>query len=243
MGVVLPGDADAAVDLDHLRGHLLERLGAMDLGHPRVERARDRREVGRARRLHEHEEVGHPVLQRLEAADRPSKLDARLGVFDSDFQGSCHRAHLFGGQRDEGVGWHVADRPGQAGDRTRFVHGGQRIGMFTYLDELAVDEREHEVARQDVALPGQRRRERARGNRGKVPFVAGPQEGLCGDDRLEHGGGAEYPAELLENHARLGHCGSRAAEALRHEQPGDADLVTQPLPRVGLAQQAAHRVA
>jgi hypothetical protein len=215
----------------------------MHFGHAWVERARDRRQVRRARRFHENKEVGHPVLQRLETPDRPSKLDTCSGVFHGDFECPGHGADLFRGQGDERVRGDLAERPGQAGQRACLVHGGQRFGPLVDLDELSVDEREDEIAGEHVAFPRQRGRERALGDGGQMPFVACPQQRLCGDHGLKHRCGAEYPAKLLENDARLGHSGSGTAEALGHEQPGDADLVAQALPRVGLAEQPSHGFA
>jgi hypothetical protein len=52
-------------------------------------------------------QVGHPVLQRLEAPDRAAELVALLGVFDGQFQGTRRRAGLLGG---EGQAREVPDR-------------------------------------------------------------------------------------------------------------------------------------
>ena len=56
-------------------------------------------------RLHRDIKIGHPVLERLEAADRPTELLSLLGVFDGEFQAARGRADLLGGQQDRrGIG-------------------------------------------------------------------------------------------------------------------------------------------
>ena len=58
-----------------------------------------------ARGLHRDVEVGHPVLERLEAADRAAELDAVLGVFDGQVEAFRRGADLLGGHQDRrGVG-------------------------------------------------------------------------------------------------------------------------------------------
>ena len=80
---MLPGEADAAVDLDILRGDARIGLGAAGLG----ERGQDRQFFvargggpagvvgGGLGRLHLEEHVGALVLDRLEAADGAAELD------------------------------------------------------------------------------------------------------------------------------------------------------------------------
>ena len=52
------------------------RASAADVGDGSGDRVVD----DRARRLHRDVEIGHPVLERLEAADRPAELHPVLGV-------------------------------------------------------------------------------------------------------------------------------------------------------------------
>ena len=89
----------------------------------------------RARGLHRDVQIGHPVLERLEAADRPAELHAVLGVLDGQIQAALRRADLLGGQQDRrgvgeaGVG---AERGGVLRGSTRRqpaggVHGGDRM--------------------------------------------------------------------------------------------------------------------
>ncbi len=59
----------------------------------------------RPRRLHRDVQVGHPVLECLEAADRAAELDAVLGVFDGQVEALRRGADLLGGNQDRrGVG-------------------------------------------------------------------------------------------------------------------------------------------
>src|SRR5436305_9510612 len=96
VGVVLPGEADAAVDLDVLGGGVEVRVGAVRLGEARDDRellvvlgCRPRRVVRRRlRRLDLEQHVGALVLDGLERADGPPELHAHLRVVD------CHLQHL-----------------------------------------------------------------------------------------------------------------------------------------------------
>ena len=50
-------------------------------------------------------QVGHPMLERLKAADRTAELHSALGVFDGQLQAAFGGADLLGGQQDgRGVG-------------------------------------------------------------------------------------------------------------------------------------------
>src|ERR1700760_578608 len=110
VGVVLPGEADAAVDLDVLRGHVEVRLRGVrldqrgqhrDLG--RVLGHRGRRVADRGPpRLDLEQQVGAAVLNRLEAADGPVELAPGLGVLPRHVQRPLRAAELLGGQRDRG---------------------------------------------------------------------------------------------------------------------------------------------
>ena len=63
--------------------HALRRLLDVRRG------GRRRAPGGRPRRLDEHEHVGHPVLERLERADRPAELHPLLAVGDRHVQARC----------------------------------------------------------------------------------------------------------------------------------------------------------
>src|SRR6266550_3871298 len=106
VGVVLPGEADAAVDLDVLGGGVEVGVRAVRLGE-----AGDGRQLvvelgggparvvgGRLGRLHLEQHVGALVLDGLEAADGPAELDADLGVVDRHVEALLGAAHLLGGQ-------------------------------------------------------------------------------------------------------------------------------------------------
>src|SRR5262249_23645675 len=105
---VLPGEADAAVDVDVLVGGLGERLGAVRLGEPRNDgklvgalRGRPRAVVGGGpRRLGLDEHVGALVLDRLVTADEAPELDADLGVVDGHLEHLLGAAGLLCGERD-----------------------------------------------------------------------------------------------------------------------------------------------
>src|ERR1700730_701218 len=96
VGVVLPGEAEAAVDLDVLGGGVEVRVGAVRLGEARHNRellvvlgGGPRRVVRpRLRRLNLEQHVRALVLDGLERADGPPELHAHLRVVD------CHLQHL-----------------------------------------------------------------------------------------------------------------------------------------------------
>src|SRR5215470_8970876 len=134
VGVVLPGEADAAVDLDVLRGHVEVRLRGVLL-HQRGQHRDLRRVRGhrgrrvahrRAQRLDLEQQVGTAVLDGLEAADGPVELAPDLGVLHRHVQrplpglvqrGQCgpgHRVALHREQRQAGVGGRDhQDQPGR----------------------------------------------------------------------------------------------------------------------------------
>ena len=105
--VVFPGDRDAAVQLDALGRHDTERLGGGQargggVGGRGVDARVGDDGPGRGDR---DIQVGHPMLERLEAADRPAELHSALGVFDGQFQTAFGGADLLGRQQDgRGVG-------------------------------------------------------------------------------------------------------------------------------------------
>ena len=108
--VVLPGEADAAVDLDVLGRAVEVRLGTERLGEARGDRqfvvtflGRPGGVVrGRLRRLDVQEHVGALVLDRLERSDRPTELHAVLRVLDRVVEDALRATDLFGGQRRGG---------------------------------------------------------------------------------------------------------------------------------------------
>ncbi len=129
MGVVLPGEPDAAVDLDALRGAAEEGLRAVRLRDGR--RRRELRVVarvghaggvvrGRSRRLDRHEHVRKLVLDRLEGADRAAELHAGLGVFGGHLEAALGSAKRLGGERN---GCPVQSSP----DGTGVPHASARI--------------------------------------------------------------------------------------------------------------------
>ncbi len=123
--VVLPGETDAAVDLDVLRRTEEVRLRAVYLRHRGrlvpVRRPRRRRPRGvvarRARRLRAQEHVRAPVLHRLEGPDRPPELHPRLRVLDRHLQAALGAAHLLRRER-------------HAGERDRLLQRGPRGALL-----------------------------------------------------------------------------------------------------------------
>ena len=107
---VLPGEPDPAVDLNAVGRHPGERLGAVAvrdgggdrervpgrLVRRRVDRVVGRRPGG----LDVHGHLRAPVLHRLERADRPPELNARLGVRDCELHHPLRAADLLGRERD-----------------------------------------------------------------------------------------------------------------------------------------------
>ena len=106
-------------------GDLVQGVGAVGPGHRRappqdarrllarlahvLRRGGRGRPGGRAGRLDEHEQVGHPVLERLERADRPAELHPLLAVGHGHVQAALGRPDLDG--RGERPG-DVEQRPG-----------------------------------------------------------------------------------------------------------------------------------
>src|SRR5436190_17223073 len=119
VSVVLPGEADAAVDLDVLGGGVEVRVGAVRLGEARDDRellvvlgCRPRRVVRRRlRRLDLEQHVGALVLDCLERADGATELHAHLRVLDRHLEHLLSTTDLLGGQTD----------------RSQIQHGRQRL--------------------------------------------------------------------------------------------------------------------
>src|SRR5688572_3011294 len=106
MHVVLPGEADSAVNLDAIAGRMAVRVGAVCLGHGRRER-RVRHVVrhrptgvvrDRLRALHLDQHVGALVLDRLKAPDRPAELLADLRVLDRHVEDALGAAAHLGAE-------------------------------------------------------------------------------------------------------------------------------------------------
>ena len=147
---MLPGEADAAVDLDVLGRGVEVRVGAVRLGQAGRHRqllvvlAGCPRGVvgGRLARLDLEQHVGALVLDRLERADRAAELDAHLGVLDrhlehllrtADHLVGRHRGGLVEGLRQCGpAGPRLAERRGrhvgelELGLLAGLVHGRER---------------------------------------------------------------------------------------------------------------------
>jgi hypothetical protein len=126
--VVFPGEADATVDLDVFGGGTGVRLragGLGEAGHQRQVGCPVRRAPGRvvgsgSGRLNFQQHVRAPVLDRLEAADRPPELVSELGVVHAHVQASLRPADLLGGQHDR------AEQDGVIHDgRGRSLHADQ----------------------------------------------------------------------------------------------------------------------
>ena len=77
---------------------------------PEVGRRRARQRPGR---LHQDVQVGRPVLEGLEAADRLAELDPGQQVRDGQLERSLGRADLLGAQRDAGLVPGVGERRGR----------------------------------------------------------------------------------------------------------------------------------
>src|SRR5687767_5073306 len=120
---VLPGEADATVDLDVVGAGVEVRLRAVRLG----ERRDGRKlvvELGRAPagvvrgglgRLNLEQHVSALVLDGLERPDGASELDAVLGVLHRHLQHELRATDLLGGESDGGEVEHAVDhRPALA---------------------------------------------------------------------------------------------------------------------------------
>src|SRR5687767_5781539 len=144
VGIVLPGEADPAVDLDVLRRGVEVGLGAVRLGQGGDDRelvvVLRRRPAGvvrrRLRRLDLEEHVGALVLDGLEGADRPAELDSGLGVLDRHVEALLGPAHLLGGQADG----HLVERLRQGGpagallaEQLRLHAGELQLGLLAGL--------------------------------------------------------------------------------------------------------------
>ena len=106
--VVLPGEADAAVDLDRGVGDAPAGVGGVGLGHRGGQRQRLRLGVGRpggavdgrARVLGLQQHLRAAVRDRLVGADRPAELLAVFGVLDRHLHRPLGDPGRLGGERD-----------------------------------------------------------------------------------------------------------------------------------------------
>ena len=131
---MLPGEPDAAVDLNAVGRHPGERLRAVavrDRGGDResvpgrlARRGGDRVVGRRPGSLDVHGHLRAPVLHRLERADGPPELNARLGVLDRELHHPLRAADLLGGERDG----RQVPHPGQREARVRRRAQALRFG-------------------------------------------------------------------------------------------------------------------
>ena len=106
---MLPGEADAAEDLERVGGHPPGRVGGAGLGHRGRQRQRLRLGVGapgrvvgeRARLLDVVEHPGAAVRDGLVGADRAVELLALLGVVDRHLHRPLGDPGQLGGERDQ----------------------------------------------------------------------------------------------------------------------------------------------
>ena len=130
--VVLPGEADAPVDLDPVARHLPVGVGDERLGHRGGQRrvggvliGGPRGVVGdRLRVLDGHQHVRAPVLDRLVGADRPPEGDAHLRVLGAEVEDLLRAPAHLGAERDRRPGPGPGPRPATP----RWSGPEQRVG-------------------------------------------------------------------------------------------------------------------
>jgi hypothetical protein len=247
VGVVLPGEPDAAVHLDvhpgvhqvglhgHGGGH-----GGGQVGLLRGARAGGVPGSGDGE-LAAHQHVGQVVLDRLEAADDPAELLADLGVGQRHVQrGPGPARGLGGGQRAQQPGGR-AGRTGQPLPLAGDLHGGQPEGGVEAVDGGHGDrvgrQHQHVVAVHDQvqlrphrpdrrATHGQRRRGAAvhqtRQQRSLLVGRAALGDQRRGRHRGQHRSAGHLPAQPLQHHRQLGQAEAGAAVVLGDVQPQPA---------------------
>ena len=199
----------------------------------------------RPRRLHRDVQVGHPVLERLEAADRAAELNPVLGVFDGQVETLRRGADLLGGHQDRrgvgqaGIGADVRGvlrlDPRQRAGQVHGVDGlrreggppGERlaVGGDDDVGDGAVD---HIVGIEDHRAD--------RGTFGQlldrigIGFVGGEQREL-GQRRAQQRRRHQRLAQLLEDDGGVGELAPGTAQLLGHHQCGRTDLLAQQLPQ------------
>src|SRR5688572_3065055 len=168
---VLPGEADATVDLDVLGRGVEVGVGAVGLGQRghggelvvQLRGAPTGVVGGRLGRLDLEQHVGALVLDGLERADGPTELHAVLGVLHGGLEAHLGPADLLGGEADGG----------------EVEHGGEGVPAGTVgADEGALDAGQLELGLLAGLVHG--------GQRG-----AGESGGVTGDrEQADAGGGA-----------------------------------------------------
>ena len=165
MGVVLPGEADAAVQLDgelrgpHTRGHRARRGDRRrKLGLRGARRGSLRVPRGGDGQLGVEQQVGAVVFDGLERADRASELLALLGVLHGHVQARARRPGRFGGRQCAGEpsghgGGAGNPDAARGGDRDRasgqIQHGVRRRPLELVADQHVLADDEHH----DVGVP------------------------------------------------------------------------------------------
>src|SRR5262247_3594471 len=194
MAVVLPGEADAAVDLDHLAGGELEgvaRGGAEGAGRE-LELVAARREgpgrpvAIRARELDRGVEVGEAVLDHLERRDRPAEGVAAERILARQLERARGAAELLEASDHRGAVEERADRRGAVGGPERLARRGVEGEPDLRAARVEGGERR---ARDPRALEIDERERRAL-------RAARRDDGEAGDAAVEDG-------ELLAAHAAL----------------------------------------
>ncbi len=254
VGVVLPGDGDAAV-------HLGVEVGA-EVGGGRGQRCGDGGRVGElvtaggggtggvphgaGGQLGGHDHVGAVVLDRLEHGDRPTELDALLGVLGGHLGALAGHADRLGGQDHPGQVRQVAPGAGQddRGGTVQADPGGAagRVHVGGHLDGDALADPDHGdvlacgdqqhlgepsgehvagVARGNTVADGHVAAERHGGDDRAVGQARQQRVGLLTADRSQHGAGDHRRHERAGRH--------RSTELL-----DDHDELLERVPRTAL---------
>ena len=102
LDVVFPGDRDATVQLDRLARDGAKCFAGRQSGQCGRDRGGpvDRLADDSTCRLYGHIHVGHPMLEGLEASNRPTELYALFGVVNREFQAAGRSPDLLRGQQD-----------------------------------------------------------------------------------------------------------------------------------------------
>ncbi len=187
-----------------------------------------------------HIQVGHPMLEGLETADRAAELHSALGVFDGQLQAAFGGADLLGRQQDccgvgdSGIG---AQRLGlfglQAGQPASGVHGGDGLrAKASPPGQLPAGGGDDDIG--DVAVDhvvGVQHQRADRAALGKLRECLRIRLS-CGQQRQLRQRGAQQrrrhqrPAQLLHDDRGIGEFTARAAQLLRNDQHGGTDLLT-----------------
>ena len=216
---------------------LVERVGAVRLRDVRellgvrrrpVDRAYDAAHDAERRHLDQHQHVGHPVLERLERADRPAELHPLLAVGDRHLERPGRQAGRERGDADgadqlgagaSGRGRRRSASPPPTSSRRRkpdgLVHRRQPVRVTRRrieLDQAVVGGRDAgrwPGRRRATGLARRRRTRRPRRPRSGAAAAAwrrrsapaSSASAVTSED--EQGRGRERPADLLEHDHRL----------------------------------------